>query len=177
MRRRSLPDESHYQQLQAARARVRSACEFRLLRPESLCRDSDSHLLTQPESKAHRVPHARRRCKSISRLLGVLLAGLDGIQNRLIRRSAGQKSLRTSARRTRQGRQRSRFAPRRNRSAGGRPFLPAARRRLQRKLHRQLDRHETKGIRRATSPTPSVRVRDVLRCVIMLRDCQTLDNE
>jgi hypothetical protein len=40
--------------------------------------------------------------------------------------------------------------------------LPAARRRLQRRLHRQLDRHETKGIRRTAFKAAPLRVRDVL---------------
>ena len=100
----------------------------------------------------------------------MLLAGLDGIQNRMDPGDPLDKNLyEVAARRTRSSRQRARFAPRRNRSAPGRSLLPAARRRLQRKLHRQLDRHETKGIRRTASSPPPVRVRDVLRRVMVGR--------
>ena len=66
----NVPDESNHQQLQTPRPRIRSAGQSRLLRPQSLGRNSNSDLLTKPESKAHRVPHAGCRCKSISRLLG-----------------------------------------------------------------------------------------------------------
>ncbi len=86
------------------------------------------------------------------------------------RRSARQKSLRTATGRTRASRQRAGFTPRSNRSAASRSFLPVARRRLQRRLHRQLDRYETKRIRRPATASASVRVRDVLRRVMAERD-------
>src|SRR5206468_387928 len=113
------------------------------------------------------IPHAGRRCKSVSRLLrDASRRPRRNPKPHGPRRSARQKSLRTATGRTRTGRQRSGFTSRGNRSVPGRSFLPVARRRLQRRLHRQLDRHETKRIRRPASPPPPVRVRNVLRRVM-----------
>jgi glutamine synthetase len=56
----------------------------------------------KPESKAHRVPHARCRCKSISRLLGDASCGARwNPKPHGPRRSARQKPLRVAAGRTR----------------------------------------------------------------------------
>src|SRR6266550_2131097 len=57
-----LPDEPNYQQLQAARSRVRSAGQSRLFGPQSLRRHSNSDLFAKPESKARRIPYTGRRC-------------------------------------------------------------------------------------------------------------------
>src|SRR6266480_3413869 len=81
---------------------------------------------------------------------------------------------RTAARGARAGRQRPRLTSRRNRSASSRSFLPVARRRLQRRLHCQLDRHERKRIRRTALKTSSLRVRDVLRRVMLSRPARRL---
>src|SRR5205807_2159879 len=105
--------------------------------------------------------------ESISRILGALARWPRwNPEPPRSRRSARQKSLRSAAGRTRADRERARFTPRRDRSAPGRSFLPAPGRRLQRRLHRELDRHETKRIRRAPATAAPVRVLDVLRRVI-----------
>ena len=59
--RADLHHESDHQQLQAPRSRIRSAGQSRLLRAQSFRRDSDSDLFAESESKANRIPHARRR--------------------------------------------------------------------------------------------------------------------
>ena len=81
-------------------------------------------------------------------------------------RSARQESLRTSAGRTGGCAERAGFVRRSHRGARSRPRLPPPGRRLQRRLHQQLDRDETKGIRRAAAAPAPVRVSDVLRRLI-----------
>src|SRR5207253_5037912 len=70
--RAHLPDKSDYEQLQAAGARVRSAGQSCLLRAQPFCRDPDSDLFAESESKTDRVPHARCGSESISRILRAL---------------------------------------------------------------------------------------------------------
>ena len=78
--------------------RIRSAGQSRLFRAQSVRSNSNSDLLTEPKGKTHRVPHARCRCKSISRLLGNASGG--GRRNPKpngSRRSARQEPLRIAA--------------------------------------------------------------------------------
>ena len=97
-----LPHESNHQQLQAARARIRSAGQSRLLRAQSFRRDPDSDLLAESESETDRVPHARSGGESVSRLLRAAARRPRwNPKPDRSRRSARQKPLRTAARRTR----------------------------------------------------------------------------
>ena len=100
-----LHHQPDHQQLQTARPRIRSAGQSRLLRAQSLRRDSHSDLLSQSEIEAHRVPHARCRRESISRLLrAAARRSRWNPKPHRSRRSARQKPLRTAAGRTRASR-------------------------------------------------------------------------
>ena len=129
--------QSDHEQLQAARARIRSAGQSRLLRAQSLGRDPHSDLLGQSEIEAHRIPHAGRGGESVSCLRRAAPGGTRWHpEPHRSRRSARQESLRTSAGRTGERPERAGFARRSDRSARGGSCVPAQRRCLQRRLHR-----------------------------------------
>ena len=94
----------------------------------------------------------------------LLLAGLDGIQNRIDPGDPLDKNLyELPPEELADVPSVPGFVRRSDRGPRGRPCLPPPGRRLQRRLHQQLDRDEAEGIRRIAAATASVRVSDVLR--------------
>ena len=144
---------------------LRSAGEPGLFRAQPLRRDPHPDLLGESESQTHRVPHAglRRRILT-SPSPRCSWPGLDGIQNRIDPGDPLDKNLYELPP------EELAQVPSVPDSLSGaikalrsRSLLPAQRRRLQRRLHQELDRDEAKGIRRASAAPAPLRIRDVFR--------------
>ncbi len=160
--------ESDNQQLQATRSRIRSAGQSCLLRAQSFGRDPHSDLFGESESEANRVPHARsRRRTRISRSARFCLpVSMESRTGSIL----AIRSTKIFTNFRRKNWRRSQACPIHSgaRSKRSRPTtIPPPRRRVQCRLHRQLDRHETKRIRRAAATAAPVRIPDVLRRIVL----------
>ena len=153
-----------HEQLQAARAGLRSAGEPGLLAAESLGLVPHSDVQPEPEEQAGRVPLPGSELESVPRVRH----GLDGRARRHpeqdpSRRAAGQGHLRPGAGRAGRGAQDARLAGRIARRAGQGPRVPAPRRRVHRGRDQHVDQlQEQERSRRDGPAAASVRVLLVL---------------
>ena len=74
------PDD---QQLQAARPRLRGPGQSRLQQPQSLGRHPHPDVQREAADQAHRVPLPRQSVQSVPRLQRMMMAAIDGIQNKI----------------------------------------------------------------------------------------------
>ena len=74
---------AHHELLQAPRARLRSSGEPGLLQPQPLRRRAHPDVLEQPQGQAPRIPSARPILQPYLAFSAMLMAGLDGIENKI----------------------------------------------------------------------------------------------
>ena len=150
------------------RARLRGAGQPGVLEPEPLGLHPHPDHRRQPEGQAPRVPGPDPSGNPYLAFAAMLMAGLDGIKNKIEPPDAGRQGpLRAPAGGGRRHPAGAGLASRGARRTRGRPRLPARGRRLHLGPDRDLGRatSATSSTRSAAAPAP-VRVRAVLQLLI-----------